>query len=315
MSSYVTLSNGVRMPVLGLGTWKSDPLLTAAAVEEALLCGYRHIDTAWIYFNQKEVGEGIRRALKKGIERSDIFITSKLWMIHYSPDRVAEAVNEILSDLGLSYLDQIVLHWPVAWKYHPEISDIYQRALPVNQNGESDVIEDFNLSSTWKVLEDLYETGILKSIGLSNFNQKEVEHIISECRVVPHVLQIEVHPFLPQTELAEYCSMKDIQIVAYSPLGSPGVKGVFDVLENRIIASVAKKHETFSANIAIRWSLQRGFVVIPKSTTPERIRSNVNVFGFELTDDEMIEIGMLSKEKTIRAYNPEFRAGGVKVFM
>ena len=308
-STTVRLNNGVEMPVLGLGTWQAAPTLTATAVQEALSAGYRHIDAAWIYMNQKEVGEGIR--LSK-IPRANIFLVSKLWMVHFHPSRVRKAVDEILADLSVDYLDQLLLHWPVPWKVTDESTE--QWYLPKDADGNALVDESVELQETWAEVEQLYVEGKLRSIGVSNFSVKELQRILEHAKVKPQVNQVELHIRLPQKNLKAFCDQNSIQVVGYAPLGSPGAMGVTSVIEDTVVAAIAKKHETSPAGVLIRWSLQKGNVVIPKSTDPGRIRSNISCFNFQLDDADIVALDAIGEASPQRIFNPAFRAGGKKVF-
>ena len=302
-----TLNNGLKMPRLGLGTWMAKPKLTAEAVRVALRNGYRHIDCAWIYKNQKEVALGIRES---GVPRKDVFLTSKIWMTDFAAERVRPAVLEILHDLETTYLDQLLLHWPVAWKAGDKSDP--QWYMPKDQYGHYDVDTKHDLMTTWSEMEHLYNEGLFKSIGVCNFSEIELFEILQKCQVKPAVNQVELHPFLQQEDLKHYCISNGVLVTAYAPLGSPGM-GFEDLLKDETIGRIAAVHKTYPANVLIRWSLQKGHVVFPKSTTPERIIENANVYHFELSKHEMSMIDGLGT-KIRRVFNPPFRSGGKPVF-
>jgi diketogulonate reductase-like aldo/keto reductase len=307
--STVRLHNGVEMPVFGLGTWQAEQTLTSAAVQEALKVGYRLVDAAWIYMNQKEVGEGMRLS---GVQRDKVFLVSKLWMVHFQASKVRSAIEQIMEDLEVTYLDQLLLHWPIAWATKDETSENWY--LPKNEHGNFTVNESVDIKDTWRELEKLYEEGKLRSIGVSNFSISELQYIVDHAKIKPQVNQVELHVRLAQTELKAFCKEHDIQVVGYAPLGSPGAMGVKSLLEDPVVASVAAKHKSTNAAVLIRWSLQHGNVVIPKSTTPERIRGNLGCFDFELDIEDMVVLDAIGNDSRQRIFNPPFRSNGRKVF-
>jgi len=281
ISSSVTLNNGKTMPLLGLGTWKSKPGEVAKAVEHALKAGYRHIDGAYLYGNEKEVGEGIKAS---GVPREEIFVTSKLWNTKHHPDDVEVACRKTLDDLGLDYVDLYLIHWPFA----------YQRGdNPFPQNESGEVIYDDSLDPTdcWLEMEKLVNKGLAKSIGVSNFNSVQIADVLKKGSIKPVTNQVECHPYLNQSKLLEFCQGHDITITAYSPLGSPdrpwAKPGEAGLLDDPKIKEVAAKYSKSAAQVLIKWQIQRGVIVIPKSVNPGRIEENANVFDFKLTSEEM----------------------------
>jgi len=279
------LNDGRKMPALGLGTWKSGKDQVYNAVKSAIKdSGYRHIDCAHVYQNEEEVGRALKELINEGVvKREDLWITSKLWNTFHSPSLVPGAFETTLKNLQLEYLDLYLIHWPMGYQ---EGGDLFPRG-PDGAIVPSDV----DPLDTWKAMIALKQTGKVKSIGVSNFNIKQLERLINETGVVPAVNQVELHPYLPQKELLEYCNQKNIYLTAYSPLGTPDRPWASDsepVLMNEpAVAEIAKKHNKTVAQILIKFHLARGVSVIPKSVTPSRIQSNIEVFDFELTPEEL----------------------------
>ncbi|CAM9178899.1 unnamed protein product [Phaeothamnion confervicola] len=303
IASTMTLNNGLEMPIFGLGTWRSEPNKVAAAVAHALKSGkYKHLDCAQGYENHAEVGRGIAEAIAAGqITREALWVTTKLWMINYRPARVRPAVEEILKDLGLTYVDQLLLHWPVAFVKLPT-----NELFPKNADG-TPMVDDMDILDTYKELEKLVDAGLVKSIGVSNFNTDELQRVLDNCRIPPAVNQVEAHPYFPNNELKRFCEERGVKMVAYSPLGniSPGGTDHVTPLEDPKVRLVAAMHMKSAAQVLIRWAMQRGTIVIPKSVTPSRIDENADV-NFELSASEMATIDELGA-KNQRFLNPPFR--------
>eukprot|EP00478_Filoreta_tenera_P000987 GABV01000995.1.p1 GENE.GABV01000995.1~~GABV01000995.1.p1 ORF type:complete len:336 (+),score=169.52 GABV01000995.1:57-1010(+) len=290
------------MPMFGLGTWRSDKGKVATAVKLAILDGYRHIDAAWIYGNEKEVGQGLADALteSKELKREDIFITSKLWQMFHEPKYVEEIVKETLSNLGVSYLDLLLIHWPVSFE-HLTDSD----GFPKNDDGHFR-IQDVPLKDTWKAMEELVSKGLVKSIGVSNFDEQDINEILEIATVKPVVNQVESHPYLVQKDLQEFCESKGIAITAYSPLGNirPTAEDNVTPLEDPVVKEIAKAHGKTPAQVLIKWNIDMGRIVIPKTVTPARIPENANILDLELSNEELEKL--CSLDRGLHTINPKW---------
>lgn len=258
----ITLNDGNTIPQLGFGVFQIEPGDTAESVGKALEIGYRHIDTAEMYGNEKEVGEGIRNA---GFDRGDVFITSKLNNSFHEPADARQAFDKTLSDLGFDYVDLFLIHWP----------------LPTLYNGD--------FVSTWKVMEEFHNDGRARSIGVSNFQPDHLEKLASETDTVPAVNQIEVHPYFTNEAVRGYGQEHGIVTEAWSPIAQGGV------LEDSTITRIAEKVSKTPAQVVLRWHIQRGDIVFPKSVTPSRIQENFELFDFELSQGDVEEISALDQ--------------------
>ncbi|XP_014604340.1 PREDICTED: uncharacterized protein LOC106786945 [Polistes canadensis] len=283
----VKFYNGNTVPQFGLGTWKSKPGEVTQAVKDAIDAGYRHIDCAHVYRNEKEVGEAIKVKIDEGVvTRQDLFITSKLWNTYHKTDLVEPALKTTLSNLGLEYLDLYLIHWPFAFKEGDEL-------FPTKSDGIPE-LSDVDYVDTWKGMEGVLKKGLTKNIGVSNFNSEQITRLLNNCTVKPVTNQIECHPYLTQRKLSDFCKEKEIVITAYSPLGSPDRPWAKPddpkLLDDVKLNELAKKYNKTTAQILLRYQLDRGHVVIPKSVTKSRIIENTNIFDFKLTSEDIAYI-------------------------
>ncbi|XP_052745664.1 aldo-keto reductase family 1 member B1-like isoform X1 [Bicyclus anynana] len=281
---YVKLANGYECPILGLGTWKSKPGEVVQAVKDAIDIGYRHIDCAFVYGNEPEVGEAISAKIAEGVvKREDLFITSKLWNTFHRPDLVRGALLKTLQNLKLDYLDLYLIHWPQAYKEEGEL-------FPADADGKIQ-FSDVDYLDTWRALEPLAREGLARSLGLSNFNSKQVERVLQAASVKPVVNQVECHPYLNQKRLQEFCEARGIKLTAYSPLGSPdrpwAKPGEPQLMDDPKLQTLAARLGKTVAQILIRYQIERGIIVIPKSVTRSRILSNYQVLDFALAPEDV----------------------------
>jgi 2,5-diketo-D-gluconate reductase A len=259
----VRLNNGQTIPQFGFGVFQVDPAETVDAVTHALEAGYRHIDTAEMYQNEREVGEAIA---KFGIDRADVFVTSKLNNGYHRPHDARRAFDASLDALGFDYLDLFLIHWPLPTLY------------------------DGDFVSTWQALEEFYRDGRARSIGVSNFQAKHLGRLLAESEVVPAVNQIEVHPYLTQDDLRAYCAEHQIAVEVWSPIAQG------KVLDDPTIGEIAKRAGKTPAQVVLRWHLERGDIVFPKSVTPQRIAENIDIFEFELSGADVQAITALNRD-------------------
>jgi 2,5-diketo-D-gluconate reductase A len=260
----ITLNNGRTIPQFGFGVFQIQPKDTVEATTLALEAGYRHIDTAEMYGNEKEVGEAI---VNFDIDRADVFVTSKLNNSFHIPDDARHAFDETLTALGFDYVDLFLIHWPLPTRYHGDFV------------------------STWQTLEEFYRDGRARSIGVSNFQAKHVRRLLADATIAPAVNQIEIHPYLTQDELRAECAEHGIAVEAWSPIA----QGL--VLDDPTIVSIAEQVGKTAAQVVLRWHIERGDIVFPKSVNPARIKENLDIFDFELSGEDVEAITSLNRNE------------------
>ena len=263
---YVTLNNGVKMPQIGFGTWTLQGDTAVQCVKEAIRIGYRSFDTAQSYGNEAEVWQGI---VESGIAREEVFITTKIWPTTMRDRTVREALDKSLATFGDGYIDLVLIHWPL-----------------------NEYIEE-----TWKVMEEYVKNGKVKSIGLSNFNPHHIDDLLKYATIRPVLNQIELHPNLSQSDAVEFSRQKDIQVQCWSPLGAG------TMLSNEALVPLAKKHGKSTAQIILRWDIQRGLMTIPRTDNPDYMAENIDIFDFELSPEDMAIINGLNKNERVYPQN------------
>ena len=304
----VPLADGTSLPPVGLGLWKIDNDATAGVVRGAIEIGYRHLDSASDYGNEREVGEGLGAAFRDGVcSRDDLWVTSKLWNTDHRAEHVRPACERSLADLGLDYLDLYLVHFPIAlehvphdvrypagWFYDPDAASPAMRPARVP------------IAETWGAMERLVTDGLVRRIGVCNFGVSLLRDLLSYAETPPAVLQVESHPRLVQAKLLRFCQEQKIAFTAFSPLGaqsyfSLGMADPADsLLAAPVVTEIAQRHARTPAQVLLRWGVQRGASVIPKSTNPDRLRENLAVFDFSLSDEEMAALAALDEH---RRYN------------
>ncbi|GAB6119041.1 aldo/keto reductase [Dysgonomonas termitidis] len=261
---FITLNNGVNMPIIGFGTYSLNGLIAENSVAEAISVGYRLIDTAMTYGNEESVGKGIK---KSGIDREELFITTKLWVDDMGYEKVKKGFEASLKKLGVDYIDLYLIHRPRPYE---------------------------DIKGSWQAMEELYEAGKIKAIGVSNFTTEQLEELLSYAKIKPVVNQIECHPFFHQAEEQASLQEKGVQMEAWSPLAG----GRNDIFKNPVLSAIGKKHNKSSAQIALRWIIQRGIITIPRTSERAHMLENLNIFDFKLDDDDLKQIAGLDLNTT-----------------
>jgi aldehyde reductase len=286
------LNSGHQMPQFGLGTWLSKPGEVGEAVKMALEIGYRHIDCAQSYGNQEEIGHVFNAVFGSGkIKREEVFITSKIWNTFHSYKKALEAIDGMLKELQIPYLDLCLIHWPQG--YFEE-----NGLFPKDDQGKI-IYADTDYLDSWKAMEDAVKSGKVKSIGLSNFNIKQIQRVLDNCTIKPAVLQVESNPFFAQNNLLDWCKKQGIVFTAFSPLANNAnifrKEGEPNLLEDKIILDLAAKYKKTPAQIILRWAIERETIVIPKSIKRNRLEENFKVFDFKLSADDITDINRLDR--------------------
>lgn len=286
-SPCFTLSDGRNIPALGLGTYKltieeADDLIKFALLE----AGYRHIDGAWIYGNERPIGQAVRSVIDSGkLKRDDIWITSKCWNDKHRQSQVMDSCKESLANFGLDYLDLFLIHWPMGYDNNPESG--------INKISDVDYLE------TWKGMEDVYKAGLAKSIGVSNFTVSQLERLLANCSIKPTVNQIEVNPYFSNDDLVDYCKSQGILVTCYSPLANVSrveiVANHHDLSKDAHLIKIGAKYNKSWAQVALRYNYQRGLSIIPKTKSKQRLIENISIFDFQLTQQDMETIKSINK--------------------
>ena len=299
----ITLPDGGRLPLVGLGLWKVPKPDAAGLVREAVRVGYRHLDSACDYGNEAEVGAGIRAALADGLcRREDLCVTSKLWNTYHARPHVRPAVERTLRDLQLDYLDLYLLHFPIAQAFVP-----FDERYPPGWLHDPDASEQgmrfarVPLAETWGAMEELVRAGLVRYIGVCNFGTALLRDLLSYAQIQPAVLQVELHPYLTQEKLLRFCRESGVAVTAFSPLGAQSYFSLNmahadeAVLDRAVVREAARRHGKSPAQVLLRWGVQRGTAVVPKTAQPKRLAENLAVFDFELSAEEMREVSSLDR--------------------
>ncbi|MDB5312892.1 MAG: aldo/keto reductase, diketogulonate reductase [Gemmataceae bacterium] len=301
----INLAAGSRVPAVGLGLWKLPKPAAASLVQQAIRVGYRHLDSACDYGNEAEVGAGLRAALADGLcRRDELWVTSKLWNTYHAREHVRPAVERTLRDLGLDFLDLYLVHFPIAQRFVP-----FERRYPPGWFFDPDAPDPrmefarVPLAETWAALEELVDIGLVRHIGVCNYGTAMLSDLLNSARIPPAVLQVEMHPYLTQEKLLRFCREMGIAVTAFSPLGAPSYVplGMADsgesVMDQPVVLAAARRHGKTPAQVALRWGVQRGTAVVPKTERPDRLVENLAIFDFELSAEEMAAIGALNRDR------------------
>lgn len=301
----LTLCTGARMPAVGLGCWKIPKDVTSDTIVKAIELGYRHLDCASDYGNEVEVGEGIARAISKGlVTRDELWVTSKLWNTYHAKEHVEPACRRSLSDLGLDYVDLYLVHFPIALKFVP-----FETRYPPEWIHDPDAaapkmeLVKVPYEETWRAMEELHAKGLARSIGVCNLNTAALRDVLSYATTPPAVLQVELHPYLQQEKLVRFCRENAIAVTGFSPLGAAGyvelgmATPADSALDNAAVGKIAAAHGVSPAQVVLRWGIQRGISLIPKSRSPARLAQNLDLEGFALSEAEMATMASLDQHR------------------
>ncbi|MDA7933979.1 aldo/keto reductase [Akkermansiaceae bacterium] len=300
MSAHL-FPDGSALPSPGLGTWKIPEELTPQIVHQAIEAGYRHLDCAADYGNERLVGKGIASALNAGLcARDDLWVTSKLWNTYHEPQHVRAACEKTLSDLGIGQLDLYLIHFPIALEFVP-FDKMYPPGWTAGGEAMSPILVPY--SDTWRAMEELVDAGLTKRIGVSNIGTAMLREVLSYARIKPAVLQVEMHPCLCQENLLRFCQEQDVAVTAFSPFGADSylplgmAEASERILAHPVLERIAAAHGKSTAQVALRWAMQRGTIPIPKTQSPDHLRENFDIFEFVLTPEELTAISDLDQHK------------------
>ncbi|KAJ8658066.1 hypothetical protein O0I10_006073 [Lichtheimia ornata] len=317
---YITLQpSGDKMPFIGFGTWKVNCDVAPEAIYNAIRCGYRLIDSASNYKNEQAVGKGIKMAIDEGIvKRQDLFITSKLWSTYHRKENVEKACKKQLQDLGLDYLDMFLVHFPLPLKYVP-IEEKYPPGW--YQPGQDEITLDrAPMHECWGAMEKLVEAGLVRNIGVSNFNVQLLMDMLTYANIKPSLLQVELHPYLQQEHLVRWAQAQGIAVTAYSSFGptsfvstgSRRAKSVEPLFENPVIKDISEKYNVTPSQVALRWSLERNVAVVPKSLNVDRMKMNLEALNWKMDEEDVQAINQL--DMGLRFNDPMVNAQKLPIF-
>ena len=299
------MASGSEVPSVGLGLWKIDGAVVGDVIETAIDCGYRHLDAACDYGNEVESGEGIAKAIAKGaVTRDDLWITSKLWNTYHAPEHVRPAIEKTLLDLKLDHLDLYLVHFPISQQFVP-----FEKRYPPGWFHDPDaespkmVAGNVPLIETWQAMEEVAKAGLTREIGVSNYSTVLLRDMLNQTSTVPAMLQVELHPYLTQEKLIRFCKEAGIGVTGFSPLGAQSyfalnmAEASESLLNHELIGDIASSVGKTAAQVLLRWGVQRGTAIVPKTTSRERLIENLSIFDFELAEDQMNQISKLNRHR------------------